>query len=231
VDAIIKNATDFKEILSNASNEYIILGNDIPKVESYPLTYTTFTGTLDGCGHSIGEISYGYSAYYTSGWLFYIFNGTIKNISFNKMSGLRGSAELNDYRQSGIAFQVGNGSALLENVFINATTSTNAEVNAMFGTAWGDAYITLREVVVIVNGTGTGSAYAILGNDRHYTISSVSNVYVSGVNGNGTPTPMSPSGNIEGCAYKTKAELLQMANNSDTTLTEMAQNPIKNVLG
>lgn len=230
-DAIIRNATDFKEILPNATNEYIMLANNIEKVENYPHKYSTFTGTLDGCGYSIGEITYSrHPEYYTGGWLFYTFNGTIKNISFSKMTVLGNSVI--DNRQSGIAFQVGNGSALLENVFINATSTTTAQANAMFGDAWGDAYITLRNVVVIANCTGAGGTlYSILGNDKSYTITSASNVYVSGVKADSSATPMSPSGNIVGCTYKTETELLQMANDNDATLTLMAKNAIKNALG
>ena len=181
VDAIIKDVTDFKEILPYATTEYIVLGNDIEKVEGYPCVYRTFTGTLDGRGYSVGEISYSfYSDWYVYGWLFYNFNGTIKNISFDKMT-VQGATTFEN-RQSGIAYQVPNGNALLENVFMNVTTPTGAQVNAMFGTAWGDAYITLRNVVAIVNGTGTGTPYAIIGaEDRNYTIKNATNVYVSGV--------------------------------------------------
>jgi hypothetical protein len=42
---------------------------------------------------------------------------------------------------------------------------------------------------------------------------------------------MIPNGsNIQGCTYKTQAELLQMANDGDATLTLMAQNAIKKVV-
>ena len=231
VDAIIKNAIDFKEIVSNATTEHIILGNDIEAVSGYPCPYgRTFTGVLDGRGYSVSEITYSYYLdWWVYGYLFYIFNGTIKDISFDKIT-VQGATTL-DNRQSGIAAQVGNGSALLENVFINVTTPTGAEVNAMFGTAWGDAYITLRNVVAIVNGTGTGTAYAIIGDNTSGRVTSVTNVYVSGSKGDGTPTPMSPSGDVTGCVRKSQSDLLSMANNSDSTLTLMAQNAIKRVVG
>lgn len=231
VDAIIKDATDFKEILPKAKTEHIVLGNDIEKVEGYKGASNHFTGIFDGCEYSVKEISYtntlSYDTDYTvqNSWLFrYMKEGaTIKNIRFDNM--------ILSSTQCGIAQEVQ--TCTLENVFINAKNETTGQCGAMFGTAWSNATITLNNVVVIFNTGATASNYSLIRSSTNLKDGGNSqivgtNVYTSGNNQGQGPTA---AVNILGCMTKSQDDLLAMANDSDTTLTLMAQNAIKNALG
>ncbi|MBE7100863.1 MAG: hypothetical protein E7364_04560 [Clostridiales bacterium] len=203
--------------LPTYSSGYIVLANDISDVEYVSGgSMKTFTGTFNGLGHTISNITYKYTKNkdnQTSWGLFYRVNAaTIKNISIVGATLCAGSSGAFFYQTAG-------GETVIDNTYVEIQfASTSFQSGGAFGYAWRGT-VSYSNSILIVNTPATGSNGLIAG--RNNSQVTVKNSYVLGTGllcGNHAKENSNYAvlNRTAGVAYATQVEFL-MAVSKDKT--------------
>ena len=173
-DFVIYTKEDLLTLPTHSSG-YIVLANDISDVEyvsggSMP----TFTGTFNGLGHTLSNITYKYTKNnnsQTSWGLFYRVNGaTIKNISIV-------GATICSPSSGAFFYQTAGGQTVIDNTYVDIQFGSTYQSGGAFGYAWRGTVVYSNSILIVKN-QATGSNGLITG--RNNSQVTVKNSYVLG---------------------------------------------------
>ncbi len=206
-ESYITTPAQLVNFLSTATTETAVLGNDIDMSETvFPKSDSTvtFSGTFDGNGHAIKNLTINSD----QTGLFYSLGGaTIKNVAI--IDAVMGSST----SQNGvIAFRADSGTNLIENVMVSVTLKDSCSYQgALIGFGW-NATINFTNCVVYVKNEADGTHGALIARhnagavtltDCHFIAKCnlVSNMDLTSSNGkrdetNALATPYATAGNF-----------------------------------
>lgn len=188
--------------LPTYSSGYIVLANDISNVNYVNGgQQRTFTGTFNGLGHTISNITY----VKDSSWgLFYRVNGaTIKNVSVV-------NATLNQAAGSAFFYQTMGGETVIDNTYVDIQWNSSVwQVGGVAGYVWRGSLVYSNSILMV---EGPMSSNGLI-TGRNHSQTTVKNGYVLGT---GTLSGTTPKENnnyavlnkVAGINYATQEEFL-----------------------